>query len=49
MRDYLFFGADLDHRLRAGHQGAAEAVQAIPEAQFLASTDDEIVAHIKPQ
>jgi hypothetical protein len=30
-------------------QGAVDAVQAITEAQFLASSDDEIVAHIKPR
>jgi hypothetical protein len=48
-RNYLFFGAYLDDELRARHQGAADAIQAIPEAQFLASSDDEIVAHIKPR
>jgi hypothetical protein len=39
----------LDDRLRRGHQEARDTVQAIPEEQFLASSDDEIVAHIKPQ
>jgi hypothetical protein len=48
-RDYLFHNTNLDDRLRLGHQGAADAVQAIPEAQLLASSDDEIVAHIESQ
>jgi len=46
-RDYLFLTSNLDDHLRSGHQAAADAVQAISEAQFLASSDDEIVAHIK--
>jgi hypothetical protein len=48
-RDYLFAGANLDERLRSTEQSASDSVQAIPEAQFLASSDDEIVAHIKAQ
>lgn len=47
-RDYLFSSSNLDDRLRLGHQGASEAVQAIPEAQFLASSDEEIIDHIRP-
>jgi hypothetical protein len=49
MRDYLFFGSSLSDGLRRGHQGAVDAVQLINEAQFLASSDDEIVDHVKAQ
>lgn len=49
MAPYLFASSDLGDRLRRGHQGASEAVRLITEPQFLASTDDEIVAHLKPQ
>lgn len=48
-RDYLFRITNLDDRLRLGHQGAADAVQAIAEAQFLASSDDEVVGHVAQQ
>jgi hypothetical protein len=48
-QERLFNSTNLDDRLRRGHQGAAGAIQAIPEAQFLASSDEEIVAHIMPQ
>jgi hypothetical protein len=48
-REYLFANTSLDDRLRAGYQGAADAVREISEAEFLSSSDDEIVAHIKPQ
>jgi len=40
--------SSLDDRLRAGHLGAADAVQTIREEQFLASSDGEVAAHIKP-
>jgi hypothetical protein len=48
-RDYLFFGSSLYDRLCRGHRGATDAVQTINEAQFLASSDDEIVDHVKAQ
>src|SRR5215469_11618583 len=47
--NYLFFGSSLRDRLHRGYQGATDAVQAIDEAQFLASSDDEIVDHVQVQ
>jgi hypothetical protein len=46
-RPYLFAKDDLDQRLRAGSQGAAETVNQIPEPQFLASSDEEVFEHVK--
>lgn len=37
----------MDDRLGASARGAAAEVDQIPEPQFLASSDDEIVEHLK--
>lgn len=46
-RNRLFADSDLDDRLGAGARAAAADVDQIPENQFLASSDDELVDHLK--
>jgi hypothetical protein len=45
--NYLFAGQDLDAQLRGKTQAAADAANQIEESRFLASSDDEIVDHLK--
>src|SRR5262245_49042665 len=46
-RNRLFADADLDDKLGAGARAAAADVEQIPESQFLVSSDDDIVEHLK--
>jgi hypothetical protein len=48
-RNYLFTQQNLDDELRGRTQTATGAVNLITETQFLASSDDEIVEHLKGQ
>jgi hypothetical protein len=45
-RDYLFTRDDLDNQLRSKHAQTASAVDGISEAQFLASSDEQILEFV---
>ncbi len=47
--DYLFRENDLDHQLRKRQDRIPSQIGAIPEDQFLVSSDREIVEHLHPQ
>ena len=47
--DHLFRENDLDHQLRERQKRIASKIAAIPEDQFLVSSDREIVEHLLPQ
>ncbi len=47
--DYLFGENDLDHQLRHRQSRVASEIDAIPEDQFLVSSDREIVEHVLPR
>ena len=48
-RDYLFTELDLDNQLRERQLQVTSKVDAIPESQFLISSDLEVVEHAIPQ
>ena len=48
-QDYLFAEADLDDQLRERQRQSAAKVDAIPEGQFLISSDQDVVEHVIPQ
>ena len=48
-QDYLFAEADLDDQLRERQRQIAAKVDAIPEGQFLISSDQDVVEHVIPQ
>ena len=48
-QDYLFAEADLDDQLRERQRQIAAKVGAIPEGQFLISSDQDVVEHVIPQ
>ena len=48
-RDYLFTERDLDNQLRERQLRVRSEVDAIPESQFLISSDQEVVEHAIPQ
>ena len=48
-RDYLFAELDLDNQLRERQLQVTAKVDAIPESQFLISSDQEVVEHLIPQ
>ena len=47
--DYLFAEPDLDDQLGERQRQIAAKVDAIPESQFLVSSDQEVVEHVIPQ
>lgn len=48
-QDYLFAEPDLDDQLRERQRQITAKVDAIPERQFLISSDQEVVDHVIPQ
>ncbi len=48
-RDYLFTELDLDNQLRERQLQVTAKVDAIPESQFLISSDQEVVEHAIPK
>ena len=48
-QDYLFAEPDLDDQLRERQRQVAAKVDAIPEGQFLISSDQDVVEHVLPQ
>lgn len=44
--NYLFAKGDLSASLRAQEEGIAGFVREIPEAQFLQSSDEQMVEHV---
>ena len=48
-RDYLFTELDLHRQLRERQLQVTSKVDAIPESQFLISSDQEVVEHAIPQ
>lgn len=48
-RNHLFAEPDLDRQLRGRQQQASSEVDAIPKAEFLESSDEEVLERVVPQ